>query len=498
MTMPALRPARILRTGTAALVAAVLCVVMLPSPASAQNAPDTPSVGVTPTESRDGDPNRGQWFVFSIEPGQRGATNARIGNPADVPQTIKLYFADLTFGTDGTPTVNDGAQEGIGAWAKFDRPSITVAPKSFALEPFHIDVPDNAEPGDHVGVLVAESAPSGGLVKIVKRIATRVYVTVPGEATKSFVIEKLATSRPSMWWPGAVDVTTTLRNTGRIRLHPTVLVKGSKATGPDTLLARSIETYQTRVRIPWYGGPVKIPVQVNTDAGITHTVSKSMFVIPWGPLAMIPVILFFGLLVRWLWRLRTRKMRRLQADLRRLEQLVAKRPTGVESNTTPTNLPTQGPYLDEPERAAPDGGDGHDAEEADDRVRSIRAGLKRARRGRSTESFERLALALHDTGEDALDELVEALQAETHSNRAALVAAAASYGASRIASHSGVATLPAEVTAAISAITDPAPSPAPARKITRGPRPAPPAGASGRAPRTRKPTAPRGGDKDGG
>lgn len=495
MTMPALRPARILRIGTAALVAAVLCVVMLPSPASAQNATDTPSVGVTPTESRDGDPNRGQWFVFSIEPGKRGATNARIGNPADVPQTIKLYFADLTFGTDGTPTVNDGTQEGIGAWAKFDRPSITVAPKSFALEPFHIDVPENAEPGDHVGVLVAESAPSGGLVKIVKRIATRVYVTVPGEATKSFVIEKLSTNRPSMWWPGTVDVTTTLRNTGRIRLRPTVTVKGSKAAGPDTLLARSMENYQARVRIPWYGGPVKIPVRVNTDAGITHTVSKSMFVIPFGLLAMIPVILAVGLLVRWLWRLRTREVRRLQADLRRLEQLVAKRPTGVGTHAAPTNLPAQAAYLDEPDPVEPAGSE----DDADDRVRSIRAGLKRARRGRSTESFERLALALHDTGEDALDELVEALRAETHSNRAALVAAAASYGANRIAGHSGVATLSVEVTAAISAITDPTPAPAPARKPTRGPRPAPPAGATGRAPRTRKPTAPRAGiEKDGG
>lgn len=476
--MLAARSDRIARMSTAALGAAVLCVALTSNFARAQSAPgpsssDIPSVGVTPTESHDGDPNRGQWFVFNLEPGRTATTKARIGNPAKVAQTVSLYFRDLTFGTDGTPSIKAGAQDDIGAWGHFDHESVTLAPNAFVQESFHINVPAGAEPGDHVGVLVAESAPSGDLVKIVKRLATRVYVTVPGEATKSFRIEKLSHSTDSTWWPSRIDATVTVRNTGRIRLHPIVTVARTKAKGADPLLARSVETYAAPVRVPWYGGPVNLAVKVSTDAGITHQISTSVFVIPWGLLAMIPVVLLVALALRFLWRLRTAKLRRLQSDLRRLEQMVAKRPDGVV-----------------PPPPESDDTDLDDSDEGDAaRVGSIRAGLKRARRGQSRESFERLALSLHDTGEDALDELVEALGAESPLNRAALVAAVASYGAPRLAGHADLGGLPDDIGAEIARAggrgTDrPGPKPA------RGPRAVPaPARNAARAPRTRKPEA---------
>src|SRR5690242_19062207 len=50
---------------------------------------DTPSVGVTPTDTKQDDPNSGQWFVFKAAPGATVGTDARIGNPASIPQTVK-------------------------------------------------------------------------------------------------------------------------------------------------------------------------------------------------------------------------------------------------------------------------------------------------------------------------------------------------------------------------------------------------------------------------
>ncbi|HUQ40811.1 MAG TPA: hypothetical protein VM030_11720, partial [Acidimicrobiales bacterium] len=171
--MPGDSTRRALRRSAAALAAA-LCVVLgaTAAPAGAQTPPTTttpasgiPSVGVSPTESRPGDPNRGQWFVFSLEPGKSATTKARVTNPADVPQTVKLYVRDLTFGADGTPAVSDApAQTDVGLWGRFAQPTLEIAARSTALVPFSVTVPDAAEPGDHVGVVVVESAPQGGAI----------------------------------------------------------------------------------------------------------------------------------------------------------------------------------------------------------------------------------------------------------------------------------------------------------------------------------------------
>jgi hypothetical protein len=422
-----LSPRLIRRTSTAVLVTAVLCVLTA-APALAQlttSAGDVPTVGMTPTETRPDDPNSGQWFVFTLAPGETGRTKARIINTASVPQTVRLYIADLTFGSDGTATIPQGPSQDVGLWGKFEQESVTLAPKQEGRFPFSLSVPAAAEPGDHVGVVVAESEagstdPNG--FKVVKRIATRLYVTVPGDATKSYSMIKLSKKLTSTWWPTKIEVTTLLRNTGRVRIHPNVLVGGNKAKGAPTLLARSVEGYTGAVHVPFYGGPVKVPVTVNSDAG-AKSVSTSMFVIPWGPLAMIPLTMAALFLVRMLWRLRTRKMRGLQADLRRLEKLVAERQTG-ESAAKAT--------LDGHAAATAKDGPRDRTDDHDDRVRNIRSGIKRAKRNHTQEPLERLALALHDTGEDALAELLLALEQAEGATRKPLVVAAASYGAVRL------------------------------------------------------------------
>lgn len=416
---------RVRRASAAALVVAALCVVGAATSASAQTTVtptppgDTPSVGVTPTESRPDDPNSGQWFVFSIEPGGAGRTRARVGNPATIPQTVKLYLADLVFGRDGTPTIPERQPTDIGAWGAFDQQVVTVPPKEFVFVEFSLQVPPDADPGDHVGAVVAESQPEGGALKIIKRVATRLYVTVPGDATKSFTIARVSKSVSSTWLPRRMAVTTLLRNTGRVRLSPTVRVNGVVAKGPDPLLARSVERYLATVPVPWYGGPVTARVTVETAAG-TKAVSVSVFVIPWGPLAMIPVAVAALAALRALARLRTRKVRALQADLRRLEKLVTERQTGEAAAMAA--LAEHGEAV-----SASTADDGASVD--GDRVRSLRAGIKRAQRAGAQDTLEHLALALHETGEDARGELLAALEhAGDGSGRDALEAALATYG----------------------------------------------------------------------
>lgn len=433
---------RTARTSSAALVAALLCaatLVVSAAPASAQVATgDVQSVGMSPTESKPDDPNAGQWFVFSTAPGESASTKARINNPADVPQTVKLYLADLVFGKDGTPSIPERKPVDVGAWGGFEQATVTLQPRQELLLPFTLSVPVDADPGDHVGTVVAESAPVGGNVKIVKRIATRLYVTVPGDATKAFSVLKVTKEVASKWWPKEVAVTAYVRNTGRVRLHPNVTIGGEKAVGSDPLMARAVETYTAAVKVPWYGGPVNFPVRVETEAGVKE-VQASTFVVPLGTLSAVPFAVLGLFFARSLLRLRSRRLRGLQADLRRLEKLVAEKPTGVAA--AKATLADHGGSIDE----------ATDDPEAD-RVRSIREGIKRARRNQAQQPLERLALALHDTGEDALAELLVALERAEGDNRRRLVAAAATYGLHRLAQLPGTA-IPDDLLAAISSLT---------------------------------------------
>ena len=64
-------------------------------------------------------PNGGQWFAVEAERGQTIDVVARVANPADVPQTVNLYLADLTF-NDDQPAVGE-PNAGVGAWGAFER-----------------------------------------------------------------------------------------------------------------------------------------------------------------------------------------------------------------------------------------------------------------------------------------------------------------------------------------------------------------------------------------
>lgn len=427
----ALAAALFVVTGAAAAGAQTPTSAPGTAPAPASTPTDTPSVGVAPTESRPEDPNSGQWFVFQLSPGESKDTKARVANPADVPQLVRFYIRDLTFGSDGTPTVSDKAnQADVGSWARFPVPELTVPAKSTVLVDFGVTVPANAEPGDHVGVFVAENVPLGGDIKVIRRVATRLYVTVPGDATKAFRIIKVARQLDSTWFPSKLAVEVTLRNTGRVRVTPTVKAKSTILKGSRVLLARSVEPYSADVDIPWYGGPVKVPVEVVTEDGLRRSARTTLFVIPWG---LIISLILAGVVLKVASKLLSRRagrMRRLQSDLQRLEKIVTQRPTGRAAASNSTAGVT---------------GSDDDDDHTEQRRQGLLAGVKRARRTGSQTTLEVLALELNDEGGGALDVLLEALEKPSAENRQALVTAAAAYGADEVTGQARFASLPDDV-----------------------------------------------------
>ncbi|HEX9529500.1 MAG TPA: hypothetical protein VF954_00080 [Acidimicrobiales bacterium] len=399
--------------------------------------PDLPSVAMAPTESHTNDPNKGQWFVFQLQAGQSGRTKASIANPADVAQTVSLSVRDLTFSPEGAPQINDGpTQTDVGAWSTVGTPTVTVPAKGHVLVPFSVAVPTNADPGDHSGVVVATSRPepTAGGQTLVKRVAVRLYVTVPGDATRAFEVASVRSSPDSALFPRRETVRVRLRNTGRIRLHPTVTVAGRAAVGADTMIAQTYEDYYAQVPVGFAGGPVNEKVVATTDAGPARVVPHSQFVIPWGVIAALLVGGFILLGLAMLVRRRQRKLAALHADLRRLEQLVTQRP-GM----------TQGRGVLDPPPDAPGPAD------TSGEVRAIETAIKRARRTGHPETLPELAVALRAAGGDALDVLLEALPDCGADRRDELVAAIRAHPEARVGASHRLRALPPDLAARLTA-----------------------------------------------
>jgi hypothetical protein len=324
-----------------ALVAGMVHIPAAYGQTSSQTSAENAGVGIQPLGTSKDDPNGGQWFVKQGAPGDTLAFQARLTNLASVERTVKLYLADLNFSADGTPQIphTQAESKDIGTWGGGVR-SYTLKANSAENVTFNLTVPDNADPGDHVGVVVIENPPqqtAGQAFNIVKRVSTRLYVTVPGDAKPALKIESVKVDPDSSFFPREATVRVTLRNTGTIGLRPTVTINGEKAAGPETLLTKSIENFVVTKKVPIWGGPQSYRVDVTslvgltldrTQAGPVEQVRVSKFYFPYVLLIALAVMaLFFFLIRRWL-RNRAGRYAAMRADMKRIERLLADQRNG--------------------------------------------------------------------------------------------------------------------------------------------------------------------------
>lgn len=411
LSLPSAARLRISRASRGGILFVVLGVVFVTSgPVAAQ---DLSSVIVEPAGTSEDDPNQGGWFVLEVDPGGESTGVAAITNPARSAQEVRLEIRDLEFGEDGTERLPSGADEGIGLWGAFERQSIRIPAGQTQLASFLIRVPVDAEPGDHIGAVVASTTNVQDGVDVTRQIATRLYVTVPGEADRALRIDEVDVSYDSRWWPRRAEVTVRLVNEGRIRIRPRVTVSGREALGPEVLLTRAAEDYLVDREVPWYGGVLRLPVQAVADGGITRSVNTSRFVMPWGLVLVILTAIALTLLgMRWQ-RARGSATAELRSDIQRLERLVTQR-------AEPTAQLTE-PDLDEEAVLA--------------------AAIQRARRTHDHVGLGRAALILHGTTGEALDLLLEAFAVDEGKHREALLTAIAGYDAAKVTAHPGFALL---------------------------------------------------------
>jgi hypothetical protein len=225
---------------------AVVAGVAAPAaaPASAQ---ETPSEGAQPEDttssggagfavqpSGPNGPGTRDWFIYTLNPGDVWGDTVAISNLSDAPKRFAIYATDAVSVADtgGFAALRDDEPPvDVGTWVTLAAAEYVVPPGQRIDVPFSLTVPDDAEPGDHAGAILAvdldagnidpNTAPEGVTLDVRQRVGARIYVRVGGEISPALRIDELEVDRSG---PGAV-VRWEITNTGNIRLSPTAEVR---------------------------------------------------------------------------------------------------------------------------------------------------------------------------------------------------------------------------------------------------------------------------------
>ncbi|MGW2723918.1 WxL protein peptidoglycan domain-containing protein [Streptomyces sp. NPDC001492] len=251
------------------------------------------------------------YFYLSADPGTTIEDKVVVANRTGQPLSFRLYAADAyntpRDGGFAVRTVRE-KQRGVGAWAKPATSRVTVPAHGKVTVPFTLHVPEDAEPGDHPGALVALDERidkgDGSLALGVQRaVAARVYLRVGGPTLPAISVENVHVVHHQPLVPGLGDSTATisytLHNTGNVTLDPKVHLRAKGLFG-RTLLSRNLSRIPSellpgqRVHLsePWRGAPQLDWGDVTLTASATDTrnsESASFFALPWAAAVVVLV-----------------------------------------------------------------------------------------------------------------------------------------------------------------------------------------------------------------
>ncbi|MER5277417.1 DUF916 domain-containing protein [Streptomyces sp. NPDC002809] len=283
------------------LLSSLLSAALLLLGAPTAGAADNGSWSVFPATA---DAGTRPYFYLSADPGATLTDKVTVTNKTGEPLTFRLYAADAyNTARDGGFAVRtqNEKQRSVGAWAKAGRDRVTVKPHGSVTVPVTIKVPDDAEPGDHPGALVAlderiDPADAGAVaVGIQKAVGARIYLRVNGPTMPALSVEDVAVEHTQPLVPGTgtsrAVISYTLRNRGNVTLSPKVALKAEGLFG-RTLLARDLKRIpsellprqEVRLTEEWSGAPQVEWGEIKLTASARDTresASVSYFALPW-------------------------------------------------------------------------------------------------------------------------------------------------------------------------------------------------------------------------
>lgn len=211
----------------------VLLTGLVGASAGAQSGPTEVAWSVSTST---GDPN----YRFEVTAGDTVTDEFVIANHSTVNLVLGVYASDAyTTDSGDTDLLQAGEpSSGVGSWVFPEENTVTVNAGEEVAVPFEIVVPASAASGDHVGGIVtslvlSEPDSDGQQVAIERRLGSRIYVRVSGQAQASVEFANLELDYNQSWNPfggGSLTATYTLNNTGNM-----VIQGGGQATAKPSM-----------------------------------------------------------------------------------------------------------------------------------------------------------------------------------------------------------------------------------------------------------------------
>ncbi|MFI9627187.1 hypothetical protein [Streptomyces sp. NPDC052042] len=276
----------------ARLAALVLLLVFVATPAVGAEArapttsPRAAAWTARPAASGSGEGGDRPYFYLEGPPGAVLQDRLSLTNPGTAPVVVRLRGADAYRAEDGGRAVRGGWKAtGAGAWLRTAAAKVTVPARTRAEVPFSVTVPTDAAPGDHPGVIVAQSGD--------RSVDVRVHLRVGGPALAALTVEDVTVSGRAVHY--------TLVNRGNTVLVPRLGVSADGVFG--ALLRRGDRTLPVRLppgrsvtlTEPWRDAPAldtaTVRLRVTAAGGAHDEASARAVFVPWAPTAGGAVLL---------------------------------------------------------------------------------------------------------------------------------------------------------------------------------------------------------------
>lgn len=318
-----------------ASIGILACCLNLLAPnvaAQATKKPVAPTPPTAPTNSGQALEIAPPVLTLTGDPGQTIKADLNLRNVSNTNLVVKNQINDFTAaGDDGTPKLildDETSPYSIKGWLT-PLPELVLVPKQIKTLPITINIPKDASPGGHYGVVRFTGTPAeleGQGVTLSASLGSLMLITVNGAVKESLEVQDFTITKDGVskkvYESTPLTFTEKIKNTGNIHEKPAGQVTITDMFGkkvatlnvnlpPRNILPQTVRKFEqpldssvigNRRLFGRYSASMKLTYGTNNSQSVTA--STTFWVIPWKLIAMfaaaiVVIILLLVLLVRF-------------------------------------------------------------------------------------------------------------------------------------------------------------------------------------------------------
>ena len=257
---------------------------------------------------------------LSLKPGDISEQTVRITNPTD--KLMEIYPQVQNFRAKGEggepdfyPASNDESKFSLASWIKFSQSKIALTPEQVAEFKYRINVPIDAEPGGHYGVIFFATEPpkteaNSNQVSVASKIGSLVLVRIPGDIKENGKITDFSANK--FFFKGPVLFTTRIQNSGNIHFKPKgqIIIKNWQGksiesiefnTANGNVLPESTRKFEEKWQSSkWTFGYFSANLALSYgETNQTLSGKLTFWIIPWWLITVLIIIVIILIVINW-------------------------------------------------------------------------------------------------------------------------------------------------------------------------------------------------------